>query len=43
MWFENAIGKENIKFMFNNEFNIKILKLIISHWAFFRFKDWVLL
>ncbi|BEN63819.1 hypothetical protein SMKC072_16410 [Serratia marcescens] len=27
MWFENAIGKEKIKFMFNNELNIKNIEV----------------
>ena len=27
MWFQNAIGKEKIKFMFNNEFNIQSIEI----------------
>ncbi|WP_129543896.1 MULTISPECIES: Imm50 family immunity protein [Serratia] len=37
MWFENAIGKEKIKFMFNNELNINDVE--VDNFSLERFSD----
>lgn len=37
MWFENAIGKEKIKFMFNNNFNIKNIE--VNNFSLEHFSD----
>ncbi|MFO6296775.1 Imm50 family immunity protein [Rahnella selenatireducens] len=37
MWFQNAIGKEKIEFMFNNEFNIQPIE--INFFSLGRFSD----
>ena len=37
MWFENAIGKEKIQFMFNNELNIENIE--VDNFSLERFSD----